>query len=806
MRAGGRHSGGAILLTMALVLFGLGHLLPTGAMLGYDDPQIVSRWLHGNSLSGWRPDLGFGQSVFFSDPGSQHPWSPLGLLEAAIPNDGWLFTATVVGLCLIAALGQLLLNRACGASPLIASLLAPLVVLGPLLDKFLTQRLWITQLIGTSLLTLAIARFSRRPDGATAWLFALGMFVVVFFGTIPTWLGTMQALLLFAVVHAVALRGETLAALLRSGVLMAVGAAAMAALGAFAFYSIIVEGGMVAYVRDTAPFRPDPAADTAWMMAIRTALNGLIDIFHTGWLGRAANFPGLQHLHSASAHQASLAFPILLAAALLLPSRSPLERAVKATAALLYLNDLVPFLPFILGTLLSVARLVLPFIPPADQLRLISVPAGHVFQVATLAIFVGRVGEWGMQAEHPLARLLRRVTAAPILLFHAGLVALWLAMALVPGDAARLMGAVLDRLPLGGRRDEAMAALDVAVEILHREMDGRLLLYFLLQATLALVLLHRPSTLRLGRGAGLALLLLATSIACARVTAEPAPLPMVWADAPGLLRPWDRAYQVEIQGGPGEKSAEYFRRNWLDPEFGLANLRAGYPLVPSLNLSMVKSFTPAEATTVVRDTAGADGAISAVRRLYNGPLVHPGLFDLAGVSHYFSARPLPPREGLTPIHRSQGLFVYRNEAAWPHAYLAARALPYRSGRDLDTATRGDVFLAPDEAARQTTASEGRVDTLAFEPGHMRYRVESDAATLLVVSDGWHPLWRASIDGQDAPVLKANGIFKAVALPAGSHVVEFRFDTARYRPGIWLAATAWALFAALGVALLLRRSA
>lgn len=53
-------------------------------------------------------------------------------------------------------------------------------------------------------------------------------------------------------------------------------------------------------------------------------------------------------------------------------------------------------------------------------------------------------------------------------------------------------------------------------------------------------------------------------------------------------------------------------------------------------------------------------------------------------------------------------------------------------------------------------------------------VESGEGGLLVVRDGWHPDWRVRIDGQSAPLLKVDGLFRGVVLPGGAHDVEFRF--------------------------------
>jgi uncharacterized membrane protein YfhO len=48
-------------------------------------------------------------------------------------------------------------------------------------------------------------------------------------------------------------------------------------------------------------------------------------------------------------------------------------------------------------------------------------------------------------------------------------------------------------------------------------------------------------------------------------------------------------------------------------------------------------------------------------------------------------------------------------------------------------------------------------------------------TLLVLHDLYYPGWVVEIDGTAAPILRAGLLFRAVAVPAGSHRVTFRFE-------------------------------
>jgi hypothetical protein len=74
---------------------------------------------------------------------------------------------------------------------------------------------------------------------------------------------------------------------------------------------------------------------------------------------------------------------------------------------------------------------------------------------------------------------------------------------------------------------------------------------------------------------------------------------------------------------------------------------------------------------------------------------------------------------------------------------------------------------------------------------------SDSAGILVLADAAYPGWRADVDGKPAEILRVDGCFRGVAIPAGSSRVTFR-----YRPLSFYAGAAVSLVAivlAIGLA-------
>ena len=72
-------------------------------------------------------------------------------------------------------------------------------------------------------------------------------------------------------------------------------------------------------------------------------------------------------------------------------------------------------------------------------------------------------------------------------------------------------------------------------------------------------------------------------------------------------------------------------------------------------------------------------------------------------------------------------------------------------------------------------SAATIELVAYEPNYLKYEVSSDKGGTVVFSEIYYPGWKSTIDGQEVAHGRANYILRAMNVPAGQHVVEFRFD-------------------------------
>jgi hypothetical protein len=120
----------------------------------------------------------------------------------------------------------------------------------------------------------------------------------------------------------------------------------------------------------------------------------------------------------------------------------------------------------------------------------------------------------------------------------------------------------------------------------------------------------------------------------------------------------------------------------------------------------------------------------------------------------------------------------------------------------DTASVAPQAIKPG----QLPASATSATVAEWEPGRMRITLQGrdSTATYLVVSESWYPDWHASIDGKDAPVIRANHALLGVVLPPGARDVRLWFKSASYARGRLVTILALLLCAGLLAAPALRR--
>jgi hypothetical protein len=134
------------------------------------------------------------------------------------------------------------------------------------------------------------------------------------------------------------------------------------------------------------------------------------------------------------------------------------------------------------------------------------------------------------------------------------------------------------------------------------------------------------------------------------------------------------------------------------------------------------------------------------------------------------------------IGRTPDAWVYENPRALPRAMvvgqwqLADFDRLCQSGWPASVDPRQTVLLerAPAGVAAGGSRRPGAARIVRYANTEVDVSVDAPDGGLLLLNDAWHPWWRATVDGRAVEILRADVIFRAVALPPGTHEVRFTF--------------------------------
>jgi hypothetical protein len=198
----------------------------------------------------------------------------------------------------------------------------------------------------------------------------------------------------------------------------------------------------------------------------------------------------------------------------------------------------------------------------------------------------------------------------------------------------------------------------------------------------------------------------------------------------------------------------------------------------------------------LEQTAGHHGnEMGRYRNLIGGEhadYMGPSNLRLANVTNteFFVIPARIEHPALEEVYAGASTVVYRNRNVLPRAYLAGSteivtgdaAIERLLAEDFNAASTA-ILEEPLPAAEQPEAgAAGTVEWVSRGTDAYTLRVVADRPALLVVLDNHYPAWRASVDGREVPIRRANHAFRAITVPAGEHTVTFRYEPAALRTG------------------------
>jgi len=189
------------------------------------------------------------------------------------------------------------------------------------------------------------------------------------------------------------------------------------------------------------------------------------------------------------------------------------------------------------------------------------------------------------------------------------------------------------------------------------------------------------------------------------------------------------------------------------------------------------------------------------------------LIDLVGVKYIVGNsknNKVYEKYNLAKVFEDGGVAIFENTQAVPRIFLASNyeGPPDIYSKDEGRRTKDEIakieaerrklipnkLSEPDFDYRNTIILEkpspispqfgpGSVKILKDEPGEILVKTSSTVPKLLYVSDNYYPGWKATVDGNETEILRANYTFRAVPLTPGEHVVRMEYDPWSFKAGL-----------------------
>lgn len=203
-------------------------------------------------------------------------------------------------------------------------------------------------------------------------------------------------------------------------------------------------------------------------------------------------------------------------------------------------------------------------------------------------------------------------------------------------------------------------------------------------------------------------------------------------------------------------------------------------------LEQTLGYNPVRLKLYSSATGAGDSSGSADQRKFSTlmPSYRSAIADLLGLRYIASGVPIEQIDAklklgdLTLIARTADAFIYENRRALPRVLFATQAIT----ADFDALLANGPM--PDLDYRTTVLLETPPSTTLSRPGMARITAYTNTAVTvetdspdggwLVLNDVWHPWWFATVDDRAVEIERANVLFRAVAVPAGRHKINFAF--------------------------------
>ncbi|MBC7999951.1 MAG: YfhO family protein [Leptolyngbya sp.] len=187
------------------------------------------------------------------------------------------------------------------------------------------------------------------------------------------------------------------------------------------------------------------------------------------------------------------------------------------------------------------------------------------------------------------------------------------------------------------------------------------------------------------------------------------------------------------------------------------------------------------------------------------------MFDLTGTkflvcaTYWFKTRKLLEANGYVSVFNSQKWQIYESKHVYPRAFAVktfyqareinvdvpqiARSVAFTNDQELISQARAAGIKEATKLAYVAPETHDFVTINSYHHDTVSLNASVDQPSIIILSDNWHPNWRATIDGQPAHIGIVDETFRGIVVPSGNHTIIMHYRPKSLTMGQIVSATA-----------------
>jgi hypothetical protein len=155
--------------------------------------------------------------------------------------------------------------------------------------------------------------------------------------------------------------------------------------------------------------------------------------------------------------------------------------------------------------------------------------------------------------------------------------------------------------------------------------------------------------------------------------------------------------------------------------------------------------------------------------------------DFFGIRYYLGKKPERPSQ-VEVFQGQSGLKVYENPTAFPrtwgvHEWTVAgtvqQARKIFSSEAFDP-LRAAIVVGASPPLERCESDEENVQMPIHQPNYIHVTARMACRGVVIVTDSWFPGWKATVDGESAPVIEVDGGVRGIVVAKGAHQIDLKY--------------------------------